>query len=250
MVEGTFREVWKVWPMLTRVDHSWPSLTKIMSIPKSRFDRPLEEYIKTFDLILHGSKMDEKRGSYGQNRKNWPESWLNLAKYYWPKQAHPRDDVRAQSLLNTLQIGPQVWNFKKEGKFSYDVQLSNRQELLQLGRNLDWQMTPHHENHSSGLCSQGCSSQAQTQLLTIFVTLRRKHHELSRDTKIIKNWHWELGQPCAGKLTKVRKWYAICIVQIEQKKVLYRRCVSTMLLNRMIHAYHINSIVYYKSDVT
>jgi hypothetical protein len=85
------------------------------------------------------------------------------------------------------------------------VQLSDRQELLRSGRNLDRKMTPHHENHSGGLCSQGCSSQAQARLLTRFVTLQRRHHKLSRDTKIIKNRHRELRQPCAGKLTKVRK---------------------------------------------
>jgi hypothetical protein len=85
------------------------------------------------------------------------------------------------------------------------VQLSNGQELLWLGRNLDWQMTPHHENHSGRLCSQGYISQAQARLLTRFVTPRRRHHQLSINTNIIKNRHRELCQPCAGKLTKVRK---------------------------------------------
>jgi hypothetical protein len=85
------------------------------------------------------------------------------------------------------------------------VQRSDRQELLQLGQNLDWKMTPLHENYYGSLCSQGCNSRAQARLFTRFVTLRRRHHELFRDTKIIKNQHRELRQPCVGKLMKVRK---------------------------------------------
>ncbi len=85
------------------------------------------------------------------------------------------------------------------------MQLSNRQEFLQSDRNLDWKMTPHHENHSGSLCSQGCNSQAQSWFLARFVTLQIRHQKLSRDTKIIENRHWVLRQPCAGKLTKVRK---------------------------------------------
>ena len=61
------------------------------------------------------------------------------------------------------------------------------------------------KKHFEGLCSQGCSSWAQAQILTGFVTLQRRHYKLSRDTKIIENRHWELRQSCAGKLTKVRK---------------------------------------------
>ena len=37
------------------------------------------------------------------------------------------------------------------------------------------------------------------------MTLRRRHHELSKDTKIIKNQHRDLRQLYAGKLTEVRK---------------------------------------------
>ena len=61
------------------------------------------------------------------------------------------------------------------------------------------------EKRSSGLCSQGCISQAQARLLTRFVTPQRRHYKFSRDTKIIKNQHWELHQPCVRKSTKVRK---------------------------------------------
>ena len=61
------------------------------------------------------------------------------------------------------------------------------------------------EKHSGSLCSRGHISQAQARLLTRFVTLWRRHHRLSRDTKIIKNQHRELHQLCAGKSMKVRK---------------------------------------------
>ena len=61
MSAGTFREVWKG---LTKFDRS---LTKTMTRPKSRFDQLFfdhwKEHIKTFDWILHRSKMDKKQGS-------------------------------------------------------------------------------------------------------------------------------------------------------------------------------------------
>ena len=59
-----------------------------------------------------------------------------------------------QNLPNSLQVDPQVKTFKEEGKLIYDLWVSNRQELLRLGQNIDWQMTRHHENH---LHSQGCN---------------------------------------------------------------------------------------------
>ncbi len=75
-VRSTFVRFGKVWPMLTKFDESWleltksdRSLTKTMTRTKSRLDRPFsdnwKEYIKTFNSTLHGSKTDEKRGSYG-----------------------------------------------------------------------------------------------------------------------------------------------------------------------------------------
>ncbi len=39
------------------------------------------------------------------------------------------------------------------------------------------------------------------------MTLKIRHHELSKDTKIIENRHWELRQPYTRKSTKVRKLY-------------------------------------------
>ena len=82
MAGAHFMRFGKVWPMLTKFDQS---LTKTRTRSKARFDWPLsdhwEEHIKTFDSTLHRSKTNDKRESYGQNRKNF-------AKYYWPKLAH------------------------------------------------------------------------------------------------------------------------------------------------------------------
>ena len=61
------------------------------------------------------------------------------------------------------------------------------------------------KKHSGNLCSQGCISHAQALPLARFMTLQRRHHKLSRDTKIVKNRHQEPCQPCVGKSTKVRK---------------------------------------------
>ena len=80
----------------------------------------------------------------------------------------------------------------------------DHQELLRLGRNIDWQMTRHHENHSFSLCSQGCNSLTQAQIVTRFVTLKIRHHELSKYTKLIENRHRKLRQLCEGKSMKVR----------------------------------------------
>ena len=61
------------------------------------------------------------------------------------------------------------------------------------------------EKHFGGLCSQEYISEAQARLLARFMILWRRHRRLSKNTKIIKNQHRELHQPCAGKSTKVRK---------------------------------------------
>ena len=46
-------------------------------------------------------------------------------------------------ILSNLQwFGPQAETFKQEGNFSYNVQLSDRQELLRSSRTLDQKMTP------------------------------------------------------------------------------------------------------------
>ena len=45
---------------------------------------------------------------------------------------------------------------------------------------------------SGSLCLRGHISQAQARPLVRFVTLRRRHRKLTRDTKIIENRHWEL----------------------------------------------------------
>ena len=63
-------------------------------------------------------------------------------------------NICAWILSNRRQLGPQAKTFKQEGYFGYDVELSDRQELLRSSRNLDQKMTHRHEEHSNGLCSQ------------------------------------------------------------------------------------------------
>uniref|UniRef100_A0A2N9FM93 Uncharacterized protein n=1 Tax=Fagus sylvatica TaxID=28930 RepID=A0A2N9FM93_FAGSY len=45
-------------------------------------------------------------------------------------------------LSDPQRFGPQVGSFKEEGNFSYNVQLSDRQELLRSSRNLDRKIAP------------------------------------------------------------------------------------------------------------
>ena len=59
------------------------------------------------------------------------------------------------------------------------------------------------EKHSDSHCLRGQILQAQAWLLLKFVRLRRRHSKLSKDTKIIENWHCKLHQLYAGKSKKV-----------------------------------------------
>ena len=75
----TFLEVWggltkfdQVWLGLTKFD--W-GLTETLTRPKAGLGWPPPnhwiDHIESFDLVLYGSKTDEKRESYEQNRENW-----------------------------------------------------------------------------------------------------------------------------------------------------------------------------------
>ena len=52
--------------------------------------------------------------------------------------------VCTKILSDPQQFGLQVGNFKEEGNFSSNTQLSERQELLRSSRNLNRKMTPRH----------------------------------------------------------------------------------------------------------
>ncbi len=64
-----------------------------------------------------------------------------MAKCYWQKTSHLRGNTRVQSLPNSLQFDPQVRNFKEDGNFSYNVQLSDSQEFPRSSWNLSRKMT-------------------------------------------------------------------------------------------------------------
>jgi hypothetical protein len=61
------------------------------------------------------------------------------------------------------------------------------------------------EKYSGSLYLRGHILQARARFLFKFVRLRRRHHKLSMDTKIIKDRHCKLHQLYVGKSTKVCK---------------------------------------------
>ena len=69
------------------------------------------------------------------------------------KTAYLGGSVCTWILSNRRQLGPQAEAFKQEGYFNYDVQLSDRQELLRSSRNLNQKTTPWHKEYSNNLCS-------------------------------------------------------------------------------------------------
>ena len=77
------------------------------------------------------------------------------------KTAYLRGSICAQILSASQRLGPQAETLEREGYFSYNMQLPDRQELLRSNRNLDQKMTPLHEEHSNSLCLQGHISRTQ-----------------------------------------------------------------------------------------
>ena len=69
------------------------------------------------------------------------------------KTAYLGGSVCTWILSNRRKLGPQAEAFKQEGYFNYDVQLSDRQELLRSSRNLNQKTTPWHKEYSNNLCS-------------------------------------------------------------------------------------------------
>ena len=130
-----------------------------------------------------------------------------ILKYYWPKQTHfgamfvhriflTHNDLTYQfQILRNRITSATTCNSRIAKSFPDLVGIS-------IGK---WPSVM--EKHSRSLCSRGYISQTQTRFLTRFMTLRRRHRKLSRDTKIIKNQHWEIHQLYARKSMKVRKLY-------------------------------------------
>uniref|UniRef100_A0A2N9FYA0 Uncharacterized protein n=1 Tax=Fagus sylvatica TaxID=28930 RepID=A0A2N9FYA0_FAGSY len=81
--------------------------------------------------------------------------------------------VCAKILSDPLQLGPRAKTLRQEVHFSYHMQLSDRQEFLRSSRNLSQKMTPWHEEHSDGLCSQDHILRTQTRLCARPVPLEK-----------------------------------------------------------------------------
>uniref|UniRef100_A0A2N9FS97 Myb/SANT-like domain-containing protein n=1 Tax=Fagus sylvatica TaxID=28930 RepID=A0A2N9FS97_FAGSY len=93
-------------------------------------------------------------------------------------QAHLGGSVCAKILSDPLQLGPRAKTLRQEVHFSYHMQLSDRQEFLRSSRNLSQKMTPWHEEHSDGLCSQDHILRTQTRLCARPVPLKSRQNKV------------------------------------------------------------------------
>jgi hypothetical protein len=121
------------------------------------------------------------------------------------KTAYLGGNVCAKILSDQLKLGPRAKTLRQEVHFSYPMQLSDRQELLRSSRNLSQKMTPWHEEHSDGLCSQGHIWRTQAHLCARPVPLKSRQRKLSDGTKNVEIRHRELGQKRARTGTRFEK---------------------------------------------
>uniref|UniRef100_A0A2N9FNW3 Uncharacterized protein n=1 Tax=Fagus sylvatica TaxID=28930 RepID=A0A2N9FNW3_FAGSY len=89
-------------------------------------------------------------------------------------RAYLGGNVCAKILSDPLQLGPRAKTLRQEVHFSCHTQLSDRQELLRSSRNLSQKMTPWHEEHSNGLCSQDHILRTQARLCARPVPLKNR----------------------------------------------------------------------------
>ena len=115
------------------------------------------------------------------------------------KTTHLGGNVFTRILFNQQQLGPQAKTFKQEGYFNYDIQFTDRQELLRSSQNLDRKMIHWHKEHSNGLCSQDHILRTQARLCARPIPLESRWHKLSDDTKISKIRYRELRLPRTRK---------------------------------------------------
>ena len=100
----------QVWPGLTKFDRG---LTETLTRPKAGSSRSPPNYwiehVESFDSVLYGSEVDEKRGSYGQNRGNRSNTWPNFAKCCWQNSLFGRQCLRIDS-FQPATIWSASWN--------------------------------------------------------------------------------------------------------------------------------------------
>jgi hypothetical protein len=115
----------------------------------------------------------ETRELWPKLRKNGPTLSQILVGVV-DKTAHLGGSVCAKILSDPLQLGPTAKTLRQEVHFGYRMQLSDRQEFLRSSRNLSQKMTPWHEEHFDGLCSQDHILRTQTRLYTRPVPLKSR----------------------------------------------------------------------------
>ena len=133
-----------------------------------------------------------------ETRELWAKPWKNgptlsqILLSVIDKTAYLGGNICTRILTNRQQLGPRAETHKQEGRFSYNMQLPDRQELLRLSRNIDRKMTPWNKEHSNGLRSQDHIVRTRARLCARPVPLETRQHELSGDTKIAEIRHREL----------------------------------------------------------
>jgi hypothetical protein len=115
----------------------------------------------------------ETRELWPKLRKNGPTLSQILVSVV-DKTAYLGGNVCAKILSDPLQLGLRAKTLRQEAHFSYHTQLSDRQELLRSSRNLSQKMTPWHEEHSDGLCSQDHILRTQARLCARPVPLKSR----------------------------------------------------------------------------
>jgi hypothetical protein len=185
----------KVWP------RPWPGqkqdlIEHFLTIEKST-SRPSIQYFT-------GRKWMRNEIVMGKTIKIGP-TLPNLAKCYWQKQAHYEAASVHRIFSARYELTCKFETLRKRVSLAATCNSQIAKSFLDQARMSIGKWLLIMKKHSESLCSQGCSSWAQVWLLTGFLTLWIRNHKLSKDTKIVKNRHWEPRQPCTGKLTKVRK---------------------------------------------
>uniref|UniRef100_A0A2N9GWX2 Uncharacterized protein n=1 Tax=Fagus sylvatica TaxID=28930 RepID=A0A2N9GWX2_FAGSY len=124
--------------------------------------------------------------------------------------AYLRGSVWAKILSDPLQLGPRAKTLRREVHFSYHTQLSDRQELLRLNRNLSQKMTPWHKEHSDGLRSQDHILRTQAHLCArpvplenrVFLTrnkLIREPGHVRKKTHSCMTWNSRIAKILSGQ---------------------------------------------------
>jgi hypothetical protein len=145
-----------------------------------------------------GQKRTRNEGVMDKTVKNDPTlSQISLG--IVNKTAYLGGSLCTRILSDLQQLGPRAKTLKQEGRFSYNVQLPDRQELLWSSRNLNQKTTPWHKEHPNGLHSQDHILRTQVRLCARLIPLESRWHKLSSDTKIAEIRHRELRLPRTQK---------------------------------------------------